>query len=422
MRSTYSQKVKPEQFSKIAEYFAVGGEADLFLTGGGFIDEAVSYICLQPVTEMILTDKITRDDAALFIFANSLPTFGFLSYNIGEAIKGIGRSAKSDFPPGYLKKYNIILKYDLAQGQLDIISNSDTSIAMIRSEIDKIDTDLKISSPLFKIAKVTASISRDDYIAGVKRALELIKDGNIYQLNLTIKYRAVLENLDPELLFIDLFRNYPAPYYCYYRCGDYHLISTSPELFLRIRDGQVLSRPIKGTLRFDKFNKALVKKLTDSPKEAAELSMIVDMVRNDIGYNCETGSIDVKDHKSTFTVDNLLQMYSNVAGTLKGKSTVLDLLWDAFPGASVTGCPKLAAMKYIAELEPHRRNAYCGSFVIIHDEKNMDSSVAIRTADYDADSGEFAFYAGSGIVIDSVPDKEYEETTSKAEKFLKYFS
>jgi para-aminobenzoate synthetase component 1 len=405
----------------IAKHFATEHEADLFLTGPGFSNDAINYICLQPITEMILTDKIGKDDVALYVFSDSLPTFGFLSYNLGEAIRNIKRPAASEFPPGYLKKYNSIIKYNHADNQMEIMSNNETELAEIKAELDQIDYDVQDKSGKSKQDHIKPSMTKEEYIRGVVTAIELIRNGNIYQLNLAIKYQTIIENLEPEILFFDLYKNHPAPYYCYYRCGDYHMLSTSPELFLRVRDGNVLSRPIKGTLHFEKYDKSLNSKLTDSPKEAAELSMIVDMVRNDIGHNCETGSIKVNNHKSTFVVDRLIQMYSDVVGKLKGERTVLDLLWDAFPGASITGCPKLAAMKYIADLEPPRRNAYCGSFVIIHDEKNLDSSIAIRTADYDADSGEFAFYAGSGIVADSDPEKEFEETTAKAEKFLKYF-
>lgn len=421
MRPTFSLKLEPERFITIVRHFATEREADLFLTGAGFSNDAISYICLQPIMEMILTDKIDKDDVALYVFSDSLPTFGFLSYNLGEAVRNIKCPAASEFPPGYLKKYNSIIKYNHADNQIEIMSSNESELADIKAELNQIDYDVQDKPGKFGGDDITPSMTREEYIRGVARAIELIRNGNIYQLNLAIRYQTITENLKPEILFIDLLKNYPAPYYCYYHCGDYHMLSTSPELFLRVRDGNVLSRPIKGTLHFEKYDKSLDSKLANSPKEAAELSMIVDMVRNDIGHNCETGSIEVNNHKSTFVVDRLIQMYSDVVGKLKGERNVLDLLWDAFPGASITGCPKLAAMKYIAKLEPHRRNAYCGSFVIIHDEKNMDSSVAIRTADYDADSGEFAFYAGSGIVADSDPVKEFDETNAKAEKFLKYF-
>jgi para-aminobenzoate synthetase component 1 len=188
-----------------------------------------------------------------------------------------------------------------------------------------------------------------------------------------------------------------------------------------VNNREVLSQPIKGTLRFDRYDDSMRRRLTESPKESAELSMIVDMVRNDISLNCEYGSVRVSDHKSTFLVDNLIQMYSNVHGRLKSDRTCLGLLLDAFPGASVTGCPKKKSLELIEELEPHSRDVYCGSFFLVDQAGNMDSSIAIRTGYYDTESKDFRFFAGSGIVIGSHPEKEYLETVAKGEKFLRAF-
>ena len=205
-----------------------------------------------------------------------------------------------------------------------------------------------------------------------------------------------------------------------FRVGEQVVVSTSPERFLRVRDGEVLSQPIKGTRAFDTFRQQVMDELTTSPKEDAELSMIVDLVRNDISAHCEYGSVKVFGHKSAFVVDNLVRMYSNVAGRLKPGSDVVDLLLDAFPPGSVTGCPKKRTLEIIDRLEPHARGVYCGSMVALFDPHNMDSSVAIRTGCLDTSSGFFHFYAGSGIVIDSLPRAEYAETLAKAGKFFQH--
>ncbi len=146
--------------------------------------------------------------------------------------------------------------------------------------------------------------------------------------------------------------------------------------------------------------------------------MIVDLIRNDLSANCEYGSVRVDNHKSVFAVDRLLQMYSDVTGRLRPDRDCLDLFFDAFPGGSVTGCPKKRSMEIIDVLEPHPRDVYCGSILIVRDEKNMDSSVAIRTAVYDTDDARLDVWSGSGIVVDSDPASEYQETMAKAEKFL----
>ena len=133
---------------------------------------------------------------------------------------------------------------------------------------------------------------------------------------------------------------------------------------------------------------------------------------------CEFGSVRVENHKSVFRVDNLLQMHSHVTGRLKPGSTVLDLLLDAFPPGSVTGCPKKRSCEIIDSLEPHSRDVYCGTLLAIYGRRDMDSSVAIRTGFLDTGAGFFHFYAGSGIVTDSSPSCEYAETLAKADKFL----
>ncbi|MEG6551665.1 chorismate-binding protein, partial [Desulfocurvibacter africanus] len=270
---------------------------------------------------------------------------------------------------------------------------------------------------------VSASLDRQGYEAAVRQAQERIRDGDTYQLNLSIRFTAEAKGLDAYGLFLDLARRHPASYYGYFESGPFRVVSTSPERFMRVRDGQVLSQPIKGTkhldARFgDREAAEAEQALRTSAKEDAELSMIVDLVRNDISAHCEHGSVHVENHKSVFRVDNLLQMHSDVTGRLKPGSTVLDLLLDAFPPGSVTGCPKKRSCEIIDSLEPHSRDVYCGTLLAIYGRRDMDSSVAIRTGFLDTGAGFFHFYAGSGIVMDSSPSCEYAETLAKAEKFL----
>jgi len=231
-----------------------------------------------------------------------------------------------------------------------------------------------------------------------------------------MKYQADLDT-DPYGLWASMAEKNPAPFYGIFKTSEGYILSTSPERFLKVTDGSVLSQPIKGTLCFDEFSEEFIESLTSSIKEDAELSMIVDLIRNDISADCELGSVEVTEHKSVMKVDNLLQMYSSVAGILKSDRDVVDLLFTAFPGGSVTGCPKKRSMELIDSLESHSRGVYCGSLVRIRDMANMDSSISIRTGYYE--DGVLSFYAGSGIVADSVPEMEYEESVSKADKFLR---
>lgn len=187
--------------------------------------------------------------------------------------------------------------------------------------------------------RLRQSLDQEAYVRGVERVLEHIRDGDTYQLNLSTRFDADLSGtaFDPLSFFMHMWKQHPAPFYAWLSHGPKRIISTSPERFLCVRDGQVLSQPIKGTLEFETCTEGMEEALTASPKESAELSMIVDLIRNDIATRCEYGSVQVSTHKATFTVDRLIQMYSDVRGTLRAGSTCLDLLLDAFPGGSVTG-------------------------------------------------------------------------------------
>jgi para-aminobenzoate synthetase component 1 len=407
------------KFLAIAEMLARHFDADLFLADSGYLGEGVSFIGVEPCREMIVTETMLKDDIAEFVFSDSDPTFGFLSYSFGMKLRDTITEKRTEFPFGHLKKYTTVLEYRRAVGELVVYSGGDQLSEEIRRAISSAEAtaDFQISSHSQRV--LVQSLSRERYIDRVRETLELIREGYTYQLNLSIRFTIERESLDALSLFTHLHKTYPAPFYAWFRSGQHQIVSTSPERFLRVDDGRVLSQPIKGTLRFERYAESLVRALTESPKEGAELSMIVDLIRNDISLNCECGSVRVGGHKSTFVVDNLVQMYSSVLGILKSDRTCVDLLLDALPGGSVTGCPKKKSMQIIDELEPHARDVYCGSFFVIKDQKHMDSSIAIRTGYYDTATGAFHFFAGSGIVVDSDPEKEYDETVAKAGKFLK---
>ncbi len=257
-----------------------------------------------------------------------------------------------------------------------------------------------------------------EYARTVHEVLREIRRGEYYQLNLAIEFRVPMPKEQVPGLFAGLAQHRPAPFYALMKVPPFQVLSTSPELFLRVRNGHVLSNPIKGTAEIHDDADLALRRLLDSPKEAAELSMIVDLVRNDISSHCIPGSVQVRNHRSVFRVDRLWQAHSEVHGRMSPDSDVVDLLLDAFPGGSVTGCPKQSAMAAISRFESFDRNIYCGALFVIHDRTNLDSSIAIRTGVHDARRDEFRFYAGSGIVVDSDPRSEYRETLAKAARFL----
>jgi len=198
------------------------------------------------------------------------------------------------------------------------------------------------------------------------------------------------------------------------------VLSASPERFLKVENGRVETKPIKGTrprAGHARLDAELAAALRESVKDRAENVMIVDLLRNDLSKTCRLGSVKVPrlfDVESYATVHHLV---STVTGELGAGRDAIDLLRGAFPGGSITGAPKLRAMQIIEELEPHRRGAYCGSIGYIGYDGNMDMNIAIRTLVYSR--GEIRFWAGGGIVADSTLDDEYQETFDKAAAMLK---
>jgi len=415
--STISVSASRKRFDRFGSELARTQGADMLLSTDGFPARTESLVGVEPVAELIFTDKTTPDDAKAFCFGTPGLSFGFISYDYGMLLRGVVSAKKHGGPLGHLRKYAATIEFDNGAARIQARSASlarDLAAALERTP----NADPATAMPAFPETPPAASLDRAGYEAGVRETLERILSGHTYQLNLSTRFSRRCPGLDPLALLLALRRRHPAPFYAWFSSGPKRILSTSPERFLRVSDGQILSQPIKGTARLEGDRTVAENLLKDSDKESAELSMIVDLIRNDISANSEYGSVRVENHKSVFAVDNLLQMYSDVRGTLRPDRDCLDLFFDAFPGGSITGCPKKRSMEIIEELEPHTRNVYCGAMAVIRDRRNMDSSIAIRTAIFDVETELLDFFAGSGIVVDSDPAREYLETLAKAEKFL----
>jgi para-aminobenzoate synthetase component I len=265
-----------------------------------------------------------------------------------------------------------------------------------------------------RIGEATPSMTRDQYIAGVARALEYISAGDIYQVNLSQRFSHPFEG-SPFALFSALRNLSPSFYGAYLNCGDHVVISSSPELFLRQQGQMIETRPIKGTRPRGATageDRKLREDLIASAKEAAELTMIVDLERNDLGRVCEYGSVEVTQHRYVEELPTLFHTISTVRGRLREGVGPVDILRATFPGGSISGCPKIRAIEIIDELEPVRRHVYTGAIGFIGAE-DLRLSIAIRTMT--VARNRVYYHVGSGIVADSDPAREYEETLQKAE-------
>ncbi|MFQ5658979.1 MAG: aminodeoxychorismate synthase component I [Gammaproteobacteria bacterium] len=270
-------------------------------------------------------------------------------------------------------------------------------------------------------SEIHSNLDKASYARAFRRIKEYIREGDCYQVNLAQRFSVDLEG-DLWELYLQLRRNNPAPFACYLKLPDGCVLSSSPERFLSVVNGQVETKPIKGTIRRSIFayeDKALAEKLLESEKDRAENLMIVDLLRNDIGKNCATGSVTVPKLFALESYASIHHLVSTISGQLKRDRHVLDLLRGCFPGGSITGAPKLRAMQIIEELEPHRRNIYCGAIAYIGYDGNMDSNIAIRTLLAYRDK--VHIWAGGGIVADSVLEVEYQECFEKAAAILKLF-
>jgi para-aminobenzoate synthetase component I len=273
--------------------------------------------------------------------------------------------------------------------------------------------------PVTDLPGVTSNFTREAYLAAVARVIEYIRAGDVFQVNLAQRLTAPAHG-DSPALYRRLRSCNPAPFAGYFDLGDFQILSASPERFLHVSDRRVETRPIKGTRpRSDDpdADRTVQAELLASEKDRAENVMIVDLLRNDLSRACEAASVRVEQLCGVEAYRDVLHLVSAVTGRLCRDRSPLDLLRDAFPGGSVTGAPKIRAMEIIAELEPNARGAYCGSLGYLGFDGSLDLNILIRTIT--AGRGWWQFSAGGGIVAQSVPEREYEETWHKARSLLR---
>jgi len=268
------------------------------------------------------------------------------------------------------------------------------------------------------VSDIKSNMDKDFYVQAFNRIKHYLKEGDCYQVNLAQRFVAACEG-DPWTAYQSLRKLNAAPFSCYLNLPEVQILSSSPERFLKLTDNVVETKPIKGTRpRKQDYSEdqQQIKDLENSKKDRAENLMIVDLLRNDISKTCKKGSVKVPvifDVESYATVHHLV---STVTGILAENQHALDLLKSCFPGGSITGAPKIRAMEIIEELEPTRRGVYCGAIGYIGFNGNMDTNIAIRTLVHSEHT--IRFWAGGGIVNDSVAEDEYQECFDKAAAML----
>ena len=264
------------------------------------------------------------------------------------------------------------------------------------------------------------TMDKKHYIDMVKRAKEYIAAGDIFQANISLRVSAHIGDIRPWDLYLTLRTINPSPFACFMDFGDYFIVGSSPERLLLVRDGAVETRPIAGTRprgRDRAGDEAMRRELLLNEKERAEHVMLIDLERNDLGKVSDYGSVSVDELMITEDCSHVIHIVSNIKGRLAPGKDMFDSIRAAFPGGTITGVPKVRCMEIIDELEPLRRGPYTGSAGYFGFSGNADFNIVIRT--FVIKDGTAHVQAGAGIVADSVPEREYEESLKKAEALIK---
>jgi len=358
---------------------------------------------------------------------------GFITYEAGLTIEGIKRTTICDVPIPALRfgLYDAAAVFDHLSRRWHLVAvdwpAGTVSRAPVRQRLQALRDRLAATerrtfnhhAPPPRGERPTANMSHRAYLARVERAKRYIEAGDIYQVNLTQRFTTRTE-APPRALYRRLCRANPAPYAAFLLAEGTAILSSSPELFLELRDRHVVTRPIKGTRpRMGKRNadEAYRRQLEESAKDRAELNMIIDLLRNDLGRVCSFGSVRVMDADTIEAHPTVFHRVATIVGNLRPDCTWVDLLRATFPGGSVTGAPKIRAMQIIDELEPTTRGVYCGSVGWIGLDGSMSLNIAIRTMVQVRDV--VHFYAGGAIVADSDPEEEYKEVMAKADGMVR---
>ena len=313
--------------------------------------------------------------------------------------------------------------------QVDSKDSKQTKIRKYRDAVNKINALIKgLSNPLPKMPKanpakkkitVKSNVTAKKFEEMVVKAKKEIKEGEIIQVVLSQRFEVDIYT-ESFNIYRSLRAVNPSPYMFYLKFDDWHLVGSSPELLVRCEHGLVETRPIAGTRprgQNEAKDEALSTELLNDPKERAEHVMLVDLGRNDLGRVCDEGTVKVSEFMGIERYSHVMHIVSNVQGKLKSSMDALDVLEAAFPAGTVSGAPKIRAMQIIEELEPSRRGAYAGCVGYLSFSKNLDTCITIRTI---VVKGKKAYIqAGAGIVADSDPRKEYQETLNKARAQIK---
>ncbi len=426
-------------------------------TGVVFLDSAqlreqcgrYSFIAIDPFSTFTIKNsennlfEILEENLKKYPLAihSDLPPFqggaaGFFSYDLYRYLEKITVQQLDDmaFPDMAIGLYDLVIAFDHVLQRAWIFSSgypereksarverANKRMRWLLNITHHIDALPTLSNVLLAKKNIETNFTAEQYQAAVRRVIDFILAGDIFEANIAQRFKAYLPKNFPSFdLYHRLRLINPAPFASYIKFYDTVIASASPERFLKLKDNQVEARPIKGTRPRGKTvteDVRLAEDLLKSEKDHAENSMIVDLLRNDLSRVCEDHSVNVLQLCGLESYPAVHHLVSVITGKLRDKIHAIDLLCATFPGGSITGAPKIRAMEIIAEIEPTCRGPYCGSIGYIGFNGDMDTSIVIRT--YAIKNNSITFQAGGAIVVDSNPEAEYQEMLTKANALYK---
>lgn len=393
---------------------------ELFVNGvlqeGSFADYISKYL------------KVHREEnpTALPLLSGAI---GYLAYDFGLRPKGVSsRHLKDvDIPEGLFIFYEHLIIEDHRNRRIYLTAahplyHGEDSLSALEKELEERLYSRPMNVSPAKLKKgdfnLRSDFEKEQYYEAINKVINYIVEGDIYIANLT-RQIIIESQIQPYEVFLRLHKNNPAPFSGYLNCGDFKIVCSSPERFLKLREGIAETRPIKGTRKRGETpaeDDALGRELLHSAKDRSELLMIVDLERNDLNKVCEPGSVEVTQLFDVEAYATVFHLVSTIVGKLKEGMTSMDLLLAMFPGGSITGAPKRRAMEIIDEVEHSRRGLYTGAMGYLSFDNSCDFNIVIRTAVYK--DGLYHLGVGGGITCESELEFEFEETEQKAKALL----
>ena len=427
MRTIVEKKIdNPELFKNQLLHWSQQFREVIFLDSNNYHQKQSSFDCVLAVDAFtsIKTDYNNAfEDLKQYQQQTKDWLFGYLSYDL-----------KNDFDQLHSNNFDGLHFPDLFFFQpkkLFLLKGNQLEVQYLRLCDDEIELDFeailknKLITNHYSLITIQQRISKENYIAKVSKMLEHIHRGDIYEANFCMEFYAENATIEPIEIYQKLNAISKSPFAIFFKNNEQYLLCASPERYLRKEENKVISQPIKGTAK--RFSDEILDKnskneLARNPKERSENIMIVDLVRNDLSHTAIKGTVEVEELCGIYTFEQVHQMISTVVSTVENTTSPIEILRTTFPMGSMTGAPKISAMKIIEEIEQTKRGLYSGAVGYFTPANDFDFNVVIRSILYNATANYVSFSVGSAITSQSNSEQEYEECLLKAKAMFQVLS